>query len=87
MGSQAFVARPPVPLEAIDFMVCMDLVGHRLGRPGLPEEVGQSLFALGAERSHGTHALVRRLARSERDLIVRPVDAEMIPAMSDYRPF
>lgn len=87
MGSQAFVAAPPVPLAAIDFMVCMDLVGHRLGPEGLPDEVGQSLFALGAERSRGTLDLVRSVARSEAGVIVRPVDAEIIPPLSDYEPF
>jgi hypothetical protein len=87
MGSQAFVAAPAVPLESIDFMVCMDLVGHRLGNPNLPDEVGQSLFALGAERSHGTRDLVRGLVRSEPGVIVRPADAEVIPPLSDYEPF
>jgi hypothetical protein len=87
MGSDAFVAQPPVPRTAIDFMVCMDLVGHRLGPPGLPDEVGQSLFALGAERSRGTRDLVRGLARGEPGVIVRPVDAEIIPPLSDYAPF
>ncbi len=87
MGSQAFVGQPPVPLEAIDFMVCMDLVGHRLGGASLPDEVGQSLFALGAERSHGTREMVHTLARSEPGVIVRPADAEIIPPLSDYEPF
>jgi Zn-dependent M28 family amino/carboxypeptidase len=87
MGSDAFVAQPPVPRNTIDFMVCMDLVGHRLGPPGLPDEVGQSLFALGAERSRGTHDLVRGVARGEPGVIVRPVDADIIPPLSDYAPF
>jgi hypothetical protein len=38
----------------IDFMVCMDLVGHRFGPSLVPDEVGDSLFALGSERSTGT---------------------------------
>jgi hypothetical protein len=87
MGSRAFVAEPPIPLQAIDFMVCMDLVGHRLGGLSLPDEVGQSLFALGAERSVGTPELVRELARSEPGVIVRPLDANVVPPMSDYEPF
>jgi hypothetical protein len=66
MGSQAFLANPPVPREAIDFMVCMDLVGHRVGTDELPDEVGLSLFALGAEKSRGTHELVHAfLSRNE----------------------
>jgi Zn-dependent M28 family amino/carboxypeptidase len=87
MGSQAFVADPPVPRDAIDFMVCMDLVGHRLGAEGLSDEVGLSLFALGGERSAGTRDLVRGLARLEPGVIVRTADADIIPPLSDYEPF
>lgn len=87
MGSQAFVREPVVPREAIDFMVCMDLVGHRLGPAGFPDEVGASLFALGAERSAGTRELVRGLARTEPGLVVRTADAGIIPPLSDYEPF
>jgi Zn-dependent M28 family amino/carboxypeptidase len=87
MGSQAFLFDPMVPREAIDFMVCMDLVGHRLGPEGFPDQVGSSLFALGAERSAGTRDIVRSLARTEPGLIVRTADAEIIPPLSDYEPF
>jgi hypothetical protein len=87
MGSEAFVAKPPVPRDAIEFMVCMDLVGHRLGPQGLPDDVGLSLFALGAERSAGTQDLVRSLARAETGVVVRAVDADIIPPLSDYEPF
>jgi len=87
MGSQHFLREPPVPRERIDLMVCMDLCGHRFGPEGLPDEVGSSLFALGGERSEGTRDHVLSLARAERDLIVRPMDAEIIPPLSDYEPF
>jgi Zn-dependent M28 family amino/carboxypeptidase len=87
MGSQAFLANPAIPREAIDFMVCMDLVGHRIGGAGLPDEVGLSLFALGGEKSHGTREIVHGLARSEEGVIVRTADAEIIPPLSDYEPF
>ncbi len=87
MGSQEFVRAPPVPRDRIDFMVCMDLVGHRLGPSHLPDDVGHSLFALGGERSRGTAQLVRTRARVEPGVIVRPVDAEIIPPLSDYEPF
>jgi len=87
MGSQHFVRHPTVPLDRIDMMVCMDLVGHRLGDPRLGDDVGQSLFALGAERSTGTSAHVRGIARAEPGVIVRPVDADVIPPLSDYDPF
>jgi Zn-dependent M28 family amino/carboxypeptidase len=87
MGSQAFVAAPPVPRESIEFMVCMDLVGHRLGSPLLPDEVGHSVFALGAERSTGTAALLRELKRATPGVIVRAADAEIVPPLSDYDAF
>jgi Zn-dependent M28 family amino/carboxypeptidase len=87
MGSRAFLRDPVVPREAIDFMVCMDLVGHRLGPEGLPDQVGSSLFALGAERSAGTRDIVRDLARTEPGVIVRTADADIIPPLSDYEAF
>jgi Zn-dependent M28 family amino/carboxypeptidase len=84
MGSRAFVRANRDP---IDFMVCMDLVGHRFGSAVVPDEVGASLFALGSERSRGTHALVSSLKRVEPGVIVRAADAEIIPPLSDYEPF
>jgi Zn-dependent M28 family amino/carboxypeptidase len=84
MGSREFVRANRDP---IDFMVCMDLVGHRFGSALVPDEVGDSLFALGAERSTGTHELLAELKRAEPGLVVRPADAEIIPPLSDYEPF
>ena len=63
------------------------LVGHRFGPEGVPDEVGQSLFALGAERSLGTYQLVSSLKRAETGVIVRTADAEIIPPLSDYQAF
>jgi hypothetical protein len=90
MGSRYFTEHAKelgAPLESIDLMVCMDLVGHALGPEGLPEEVRGSLFALGAERSTGTSAIVDDLAHSQAGLAVRRVDAEVIPPLSDYLAF
>ena len=53
----------------------------------MPDEVGASLFALGAERSRDTYDLVASLKRAEPDVVVRPADAEIIPPLSDYEPF
>lgn len=83
-GSAEFVRRNRDP---IDFMVCMDLVGHRLGPAEVPDEVGASLFALGSERCPGTTELVSALKRTEAGVVVRPIDAEIIPPLSDYGPF
>jgi hypothetical protein len=54
MGSEHFARAPAVPVDRIDLIVCMDLVGHAFGGEGLPADVRGSLFALGAERSAGT---------------------------------
>lgn len=87
MGSAHFVAHPTIPLNGIDLMVCMDLVGHGLGPDGVPAEVRETLFALGAERSEGTSTLVDSLARAESGVIVRRVDADIIPPLSDHWAF
>jgi hypothetical protein len=87
MGSQFFVKHAPVPLESIDMMVCMDLVGHAFGGEGLPDGVRSSMFALGAERSEGTALHVDAIAAAEPGVIMRRADAEVIPPLSDYDPF
>jgi hypothetical protein len=90
MGSEYFARSSRelgVSLDAIDLMICMDLVGHALGPEGLPGDVRSSLFALGAERSAGTSEIVDDLARSEPGVVVRRVDAEVIPPLSDYQAF
>ncbi|HEY6556471.1 MAG TPA: M28 family peptidase [Polyangiaceae bacterium] len=87
MGSRAFLQRPPVPVETIDFMLCMDLVGHALGSADLPAEVQNTVFALGAERSSGTGQRVDELATRVAGVTVRRADAEVIPPLSDYEPF
>lgn len=87
MGSAYFAAHSPVPVASIDAMVCMDLVGHGLGPDGLPGDVRSTLFALGAERSLGTSALVDDLARAEAGVVVRRADADIIPPLSDYDAF
>jgi Zn-dependent M28 family amino/carboxypeptidase len=90
MGSRFFARHAAsfgAPLDTIDLMVCMDLVGHALGPEGLPGSVRDSLFALGAERSSGTSSLVDEVAASEEGVIVRRVDADVIPPLSDYDEF
>lgn len=87
MGSEHFARAPIVPLDRIDLMVCMDLVGHALGADGMPSEVRDTVFVLGAERSLGTAAVVDGLATSEAGVVVRRADAEIIPPLSDYAAF
>jgi Peptidase family M28 len=87
MGSHEWVRRPTVPLDRLDLMICMDLVGHAVGPTGTPEDVSQTLFALGAERSVGTSAQVDALSRAVPGVVVRRADAEIIPPLSDYDAF
>ncbi len=87
MGSQRYALQPAVPLERTDLFVCMDLVGHALGEPGMPDAVRQTVFLLGAERSSGTGAEVDALATAEPGLFVRRADAEIIPPLSDHGAF
>ncbi|MDB4935460.1 MAG: Peptidase [Labilithrix sp.] len=90
MGSEYFAKHTRdagVSVDGIDLMICMDLVGHALGPEGLPGDVRSSLFALGAERSTGTSAIVDELAAKEPGVVVRRIDAEVIPPLSDYQPF
>lgn len=87
MGSQYYVDHPTLALDSIDMMVCMDLVGHALGPEGTPGAVRDTVFALGAERSTGTAEHVDALSRAEPGVVIRRVDAEAIPPMSDYCAF
>jgi Peptidase family M28 len=87
MGSHEWVRRPTVPLDRLDLMICMDLVGHAVGPTGTPEDVSRTLFALGAERSVGTSAQVDALSRAVPGVVVRRADAEIIPPLSDYDAF
>jgi Zn-dependent M28 family amino/carboxypeptidase len=73
MGSQAWVRNATVPLDRVDLMICMDLVGHAVGPEHAPAEVRESLFVLGAEREKG--------------VVARRIDAEVIPPLSDYLAF
>jgi hypothetical protein len=86
MGSQWFVDHPTVPLDSIDMMICLDLVGHDLGPEPLPSAVRESIFVLGAEKSTGTGALLDELPEQPG---VRPrrIDNYIIPSMSDYDAF
>jgi|CXWL01.1.fsa_nt_gi hypothetical protein len=87
MGSAHFVAHPTLPLDKIDLMVCMDLVGHAVGPSSAPAELRNTVFALGAERSVGTREWVDRLAGTTPGVVIRRADAEAIPPLSDYYAF
>lgn len=88
MGSMHFVQNPVAPLEKIDMMVCMDLVGHSLGESAdLPDDVRNTVFALGAERSANTSARLAAMARAEPGVVVRAADAQIIPPLSDHAAF
>lgn len=85
MGSEHFARHPTVPLDRIDMMVCMDLVGHALGSEYTPASIRNTVLALGAERSPLTREMVATI--DVPGVVVRPVDAEVIPPLSDYHAF
>jgi hypothetical protein len=87
MGSQQFARDPVVPLDRIDMMVAMELLGTPVGPEGLPAAVRESVFALGAERSAGTSLRLDALSSAVEGVTVRRVDAEAIPPLSDHLAF
>ncbi len=87
MGSVRWVAEPTLPLTQVDVMICLDLVGHALGPPSLPEEIRRSVFLLGAERSPGVGSLVDRVGGTVEGIYPRRVDGDLIPPLSDYYAF
>jgi hypothetical protein len=86
MGSQWFVDHPTVPLDRIDMMICLDLVGHALGPEGLSSDVRDSIFVLGAEKSSGTPAVMEGLP-DRAGIHPRRIDNYIIPPMSDHDAF
>lgn len=86
-GSTYWVEHPLFPLDRIDMMVCMDLVGHAVGPEGFPEAVRESLFVLGAELSEGTPALIDALAQKCERVRPRRLGLDIIPPLSDYDAF
>lgn len=87
MGSMHYVRQPPEPVEQIDLMICMDLVGHALGPAEFPAEVRNSLFVLGAELSEGTGALVDAAGECTDGVVPRRLDLDVVPPLSDYFAF
>lgn len=85
MGSLAWVSDPTVPLETVDQMICLDIVGRRLGGDEMPDEVGESIFALGGERSSAGEILDANA--DGRGVRLRRADADLIPPLSDYFAF
>ena len=86
MGSQWFVDHPTIPLERIDTMVCLDVVGHALGPEVLPDSIRESVLVLGAEKSSGTARLFDSLPDVP-GIVPRRIDSYVVPAMSDYHAF
>ncbi len=87
MGSQHFVRECPVHVDRIDMMVALELLGQPVGPAGLPGEIRDSVFALGAERSMGSSARLDAMASLVPGLHVRRADAEVIPPLSDHLAF
>lgn len=86
MGSQWFVDHPTVPIEHVETMVCLDLVGHALGPSVIPREVRESVFVLGAEKGSGNTDLVDTVPSVD-GIRPRRIDSYVVPSMSDYDAF
>jgi peptidase M28-like protein len=87
MGSVHFMNTGLLARERLDMMVCMDLMGHALGTPELPDEVRRSFFVLGAERSAGTRSIVDEAGGTSRKVFPRRLASDVLPALSDYYAF
>ena len=51
MGSIFFVDHPVLPLDSVDLMINLDLIGHAVGQPDTPREVQNMVQVSGAERA------------------------------------
>jgi hypothetical protein len=87
MGSMAFTRAPAVPLEDIELMLALDLVGHAVGPETAPLAVRQTLLCMGAEKSAGTGVVVAAAAEGVDGVVVRQAAIDIIPPLSDYEPF
>lgn len=86
MGSRRLVAHPPFPLEAVDLMVNLDVVGHRIGGDAAPPEVGDALLAVGTERSPEVAALLAGTGPVD-GLAVHRLSSRLVGPMSDHAAF
>lgn len=87
MGSDYFVRNPVVPLESIDMMICMDLMGHAVGRETFPDDLRRTVFALGAEKTEGTGPIVDAVGARVDGVAIHRLGSDVIPPMSDYYAF
>lgn len=84
MGSIHFVSNPTVPLDSIELMVCLDLVGSPLGGPDIAEELRDLVVVSGAERA-GLGALVDDTPTE--GVTLRRIGADIVPPLSDHFAF
>lgn len=86
MGSQWWVDHPTIPLADVDLMVCLDVVGHRLGPDGVPDEVADTVFCVGAELSPGLDAVLAAVPEVP-GIVPRPIADWVLPPLSDHLAF
>lgn len=85
MGSRHFVAHSPIPVESIDLMICLDMVGHPVGRDE-PPEIADTMLVYGAEKSREVKSVLTSLPVTP-GLVPRQLDAGLIDQVSDYAAF
>src|SRR3990172_5585825 len=85
MGSQWWVDHPTVPLADVDLMVCIDLIGHRIGPAGTPPQVATTVFVAGADLAPGLAEAVH--VPDVVGIVPRPIADWVADPMSDHLAF
>ncbi len=87
MGSVHFVHHPTVPLEQIDLIVNLDLVGRPVGSKVLSPDLQQTVFVFGVESGPGLARLVDEAAPGAEGIAPLRMAETGGPDLSDHHAF
>jgi hypothetical protein len=85
MGSRHFVNEAVVRLESIDLMICLDMIGHSIGR-AQESGIADTVFVLGAGKSPQVKEVLARVP-DVADMRSRRLDIDVMDQVSDYAGF
>jgi len=85
MGSRWWVDHPTVSLPEVELMVCVDLIGHRLGPEGTPPQIAATVFVVGADLAPGLAQAVP--VPDVVGIVPRPIADWVVEPMSDHLAF
>ena len=85
MGSRHFVNEEMVPLDSIDLMICLDMIGHLIGN-GEESGIADTVFVLGANKSPQVSNVLARVP-DVAGMNPRRLDIDVIDQVSDYAGF